>query len=134
MAVPHLKLLTALAVGGTAGVVALATMTSSPASFTPAGESAPAASPSASTVTQPSPCPVGTVDTPDACVKVVDVTPPPAPPAPPAPAAPAPATVEATHESEPAHASEAPHTESPEPEHQDSSEPEHDGSQSESDG
>jgi hypothetical protein len=129
MAVPHLKLLTALAVGGTAGVIALATMTSSPASFTPAGEEGPAASPTTATVTQPSPCPVGTVDTPDACVKVVDVTPPPAPPAPPA----APATVEATHESEPEHASEAPHTESEEPEHEDSDESEHEGSESESD-
>lgn len=67
MALAKKKLLTSLAVGGAVGVASLASMTSSPGVVKTA-DVAPKAP-----VVKSAPCPAGTVETTDACVRQVKV-------------------------------------------------------------
>ncbi|MGB8649315.1 MAG: hypothetical protein WCD35_01500 [Mycobacteriales bacterium] len=136
----HLKLAGSLLVGGMCAVAGLVTLTSTTsAQVTPSGDSNATAP--QQQAEQTAPCPAGTVERPDACVKkVVKVVPAPAmPAAPPAPVSrpasvpqvtrvattqPAPPEPVRATETEHATPTEPPHVEdSQEPEHQD----EHEG-------
>jgi hypothetical protein len=132
----HLKLAGSILVGGMCAVAGLVTLTSTTsAQVMPSGDSNATAP--QSQVQQTAPCPAGTVERPDACVKEV-VTVVPAPAAPVSRAAsvrqvtrvattqPAPPQPVRSTETEHATSTEAPHAEdSQEPEHQDESETDH---------
>lgn len=137
MPLPKVPLLTSLALGGAAGVMALSSMTGASGAVNTSDTEQPRP-----VVTRPAPCPAGTVDTPTACVRKVTVHVP-APATAPrtvvvtSPRAPEPAETEQaapvrTRASEAPEPRETEHEDAPDQEHEDA---EHeDGTETESDG
>ena len=130
MPLPKVPLITSLALGGAAGVVALSALAAGPAPVNTSDTEQPRP-----VVTRAAPCPAGTVDTPTACVRRVTVHVP--------AAAPRSAPVTSTRVQEPVVTEQPRATQAParatehedgqdqEQEHEDA---EHDGTETESDG